>query len=252
MVSPHERKPDIEICFGAMSAKIAARAVTFDMTRTLVHCPRGPEIYTEILVRHGVSADLEEVRRLLPLVWDEMSCLTRLGEDRFRTHPQGARGWWSRFLERLCEHLETPPPSRFAASELFHRFADSRSWELYDDVIPTLEDLSGRGFRLAVVSNWDERLIPLLESLGLSPYFQTVVFSAGAGVEKPDPRIFLRALHLLEVSPEEALHVGDRRREDQEGALAAGMSALLVDREGGADLDDLRELSLRLAHPLSN
>ena len=56
-------------------------------------------------------------------------------------------------------------PSRFAASELFHRFAGAEAWEVYPEVRPVLAELAAAGLRLAVVSNWDERLPGLLNEL---------------------------------------------------------------------------------------
>jgi putative hydrolase of the HAD superfamily len=51
-------------------------------------------------------------------------------------------------------------------------------------------------------------------------------------VEKPDPRIFRRALERLGAEPSEALHVGDSPEHDLAGARAVGIAALLVDRRG--------------------
>ena len=55
---------------------------------------------------------------------------------------------------------------------------------------------------------------------------------AGAGVAKPHPGIFRRALAELDVEPEATLHVGDSVRKDYEGARNAGMQSLLLDRTG--------------------
>jgi len=212
------------------------RAITFDVTRTLIHSPRLIEIYREVLGRHGIEAPASEVRRLMPVVWQELDCRAEVGRDRFSAHPEGPRGWWRRFLERLCEHLGAPPPSPFAAAELYHRFGRAEAWEVYPEVPATLAALGRLGLRLAVVSNWDERLPPLLDDLGLGRRFDAVVYSAAIGVEKPDPRIFLHALERLGVAPEDAVHVGDSVREDVEGALAAGMEALHLVRPGAPSL----------------
>ena len=219
------------------------RAVTFDLTHTLIHSPRLGEIYAETLRRHGVEIDPEEARRLVLVVWQEFACSAKPGHDRFSSHPEGERGWWRRFLERIFEHLGAPPPTRFAAAELYHRFGAAASWEVYPEVPRALAALRDQGLRLGVVSNWDHRLPGLLEQAGLSPFFDAVVFSAEIGVEKPDGRIFHQALAELGVEPAAALHVGDARLEDVEGAVAAGMLALHLTRtSGGGDLRDLASL----------
>ncbi len=68
------------------------------------------------------------------------------------------------------------------------------------------------GLKLAVVSNFDTRLRPLLDALELSPLFDTIVVSAEVGAEKPNPLLFETACSQLGIDPEEALHVGDDRR----------------------------------------
>ncbi len=229
-----------------------AAAITFDVTGTLLHSPRLATIYAEVLGRHGVTADPELLAGLIRQVWQEFACTVTMGQDRFVAHPEGARGWWQRFLERLCEHLGAPPPSPFAAAELFARFARPDAWEVFPEVRPTLEALRRQGLALAVISNWDHRLPDLLAELGLAELLDAVVFSADVGVEKPHPRIFEAALARLAVPAEATVHVGDRMKEDVEGALAVGMEALLLVRRrpddwsdsggSGGDLPDLTPL----------
>ncbi|HEY4597546.1 MAG TPA: HAD-IA family hydrolase, partial [Thermoanaerobaculia bacterium] len=90
---------------------------------------------------------------------------------------------------------------------------------------------------------WDHRLPGLLMDLGIASWLGTITYSEKVGVEKPDRRIFLHALSELGVEPAAALHVGDGRLEDVEGAVAAGMRALHLTRNtGGGDLRDLRDL----------
>jgi putative hydrolase of the HAD superfamily len=223
-------------------------AVTFDVTHTLIHSPRLGEIYAEVLGRHGVGIDGEEAHRLILVVWQELSCSADPGRDRFATHPEGERGWWHHFLERLCELHGAPPPSRFAAAELFHRFGTAAVWEVYPEVPAVLTELARQGLRLGVVSNWDHRLPALLAELGLGRFFDSISYSARAGAEKPDRRIFLQALEELGVEPAAALHVGDGRLEDVEGAVAVGMKALHLTRNtGGGDLRDLAALPVLVA-----
>ena len=122
--------------------------------------------------------------------------------------------------------------SRQAFRRLAAHFRDPKSWAVYDDVRPALDALLDRGLSLAVVSNWDSALPTLLANLGLAPRFQAISVSAVERTGKPDAEIFLRTCRRLSVSPAEALHVGDSLREDYEGAKAAGLESLLLDREG--------------------
>ena len=224
------------------------RAVTFDLTGTLIHSPRLGEIYSEVLARHGVEVAPVRVARLVGEVWRELDCTVHPSRDRFAAHPRGARGWWRRLMERLCERLEAPVPSPFAAAELFERFAGAGAWEIYPRVDELLVELRRMNLTLGLISNWDERLPRLLTGLGLAPLFNAVVYSQEVGVEKPHRRIFTAALDRLGLPPTRVLHVGDRRRRDVEGARAVGMHALLLDRQGTlGDLCDLSRLPARVS-----
>lgn len=68
------------------------------------------------------------------------------------------------------------------------------------------------GMKLAIVSNFDTRLRPILHQLGLDQLFDSVLISAEIGVEKPNPTIFEMACQQLGVLPEQTVHVGDDRR----------------------------------------
>jgi putative hydrolase of the HAD superfamily len=59
-----------------------------------------------------------------------------------------------------------------------------------------------------------------------------VVTSAEVGTAKPDRRVFERALVIAGVPASAALHVGDKVDNDVEGARAAGVRAVLLQREG--------------------
>lgn len=218
------------------------RALTFDATGTLFHCPRLGGIYSEVLGRHGVEVAPARAAELIREVWIEFDCAVREDRDRFTAHPDGPRGFWRRFLERFCEHLSVAAATPFAAAELYDRFSRAASWDLFDDVAPALGALAADGVELAVIANWDPRLPGLLAELGVAGSFSQIVYSAEVGFEKPHPGIFESALARLGVEPDEALHVGDSRRRDVEGAQAVGMHAVLLDREGAGEIRSLAEL----------
>ncbi len=113
----------------------------------------------------------------------------------------------------------------------------------YPDAAPALAALRDRGLTLVCVSNWDVSLPEVLERCGLAADLDAVVTSAAAGAAKPDPAIFSVALELAGCEPSEALHIGDTPDEDVDGARAAGIPALLLDRNGaGGQLRSLAEI----------
>lgn len=56
---------------------------------------------------------------------------------------------------------------------------------------------------------------------------ESVVASSDVGVMKPNPQIFKEAARRLRLVPSEVLHVGDRWKNDVEGAREAGLGAAL-------------------------
>jgi len=122
------------------------------------------------------------------------------------------------------------------------------------DAPATLRALRAGGLRLGICSNAPYRPASMREQLahvGLLPLVDAAVFSGEVGWRKPSPHIFAAALEALGAQPATTVHVGDRVREDVDGAHAAGMRAIRLrehhddpDPEGRADavLDRLANL----------
>jgi putative hydrolase of the HAD superfamily len=111
--------------------------------------------------------------------------------------------------------------------------AEHRAWDparvLAAHTHPLLDALRGLGLKLGLVSNAFDPgwlLHRDLEQMGLAERLDFSVFSSEAGVRKPHPAIFERALEALEVEPERALFVGDRLFEDVRGAAELGMTTV--------------------------
>lgn len=115
-----------------------------------------------------------------------------------------------------------------------HALFSRNNATLYEDVLPTLDQLQQIDLKLGIISNWDTPLHAMVEELGLAPYFDVVVASHDQRVRsaKPDAAIFEYALNAVDVSPEEAVHVGDSFEADIIGAHTAGIRAILLDRDG--------------------
>jgi putative hydrolase of the HAD superfamily len=116
----------------------------------------------------------------------------------------------------------------------------------YPDAAPALAELRGLGLRLVCVSNWDVSLPSVLDRCGLADALDAVVTSAAVGATKPDPAIFAAALTVAGCDAGEALHVGDTVAEDVDGARGAGMRGLLIDRDGGGEIESLAAIRQHL------
>jgi len=100
----------------------------------------------------------------------------------------------------------------------------------YDDTLQVLRWLKDKNLILAIISN---SIFPRdyhlgeLNSFGLTPFFNTILFSSDIGRRNPHPEIFRKALNELALPPQEVLFVGDRMREDVWGPQQLGMRAVL-------------------------
>jgi putative hydrolase of the HAD superfamily len=98
---------------------------------------------------------------------------------------------------------------------------------LFPDAVQTLARLRTSGLKLGLITNGSIRMQSRkLQSLALSPLFDTILISDAEGIRKPDHRIFHRALERLNINPDQAVFVGDHPEVDVAGARAAGMQAI--------------------------
>lgn len=210
------------------------RAVTLDAGGTLIAVaePVG-DTYARIAARHGLRVGPAEAERGFRAAFAAAPPLAFPGASPVRL-PDHERAWWYTVVRRALGGRGGGAAFDAAFTELFTHYADARAWRVFPEALAVLAALRARGLRLAVVSNFDARLGPLLDGLGVAPLLDDVVHSSRAGSAKPDAGIFRVALRRLDTAPADALHVGDEAIADVAGARGAGMAAVLLDRGGGA------------------
>jgi len=211
------------------------QVVTFDAGSTLIEpWPSVGHIYSQVAARHGiVDLSPEFLNRRFAAAW------------RAFPQPLHRAADWARLVDEVFAGLTPVAPSQTFFPELYDRFTRPDAWRIYDDVEPALSSLAARGLRLGVISNWDERLRPLLQVLNLARHFETIIVSCEVGVTKPAPEIFREAVGRFGVPPGAMLHVGDSLEADAQGARAAGFRAVRIVRgspPSDGTLRSLREL----------
>ena len=117
-----------------------------------------------------------------------------------------------------------------AAVEMTRAWENAANFELYEDTLPVLASLREHGLKIGLVSNTGRVVEGFVSHHALD--VDAAVGSGTHGKSKPHPAIFLAALDALDVGAEEAAMVGDSPEDDIAGAVALGMRAFLVDREG--------------------
>jgi len=218
------------------------RAVVFDVDFTIARPgpDLGPEGYRRVGERHGLDLDPalhDEARR------DALAALKR--------HPEldHDEEIWVLFTQRVIEGMGGTGNTYTAAVEMTHAWDHAQHFELFEDAVPTLETLRAHGLGVGLLSNTARDLEAFVTHHRLE--VDAVLTSRMHGKTKPHIAIFARILELLGVDAARAVMVGDTIEDDVDGARAAGMHALLLDRDGlypdaAGRLDDLRALPAAL------
>ena len=220
------------------------KAITFDVGGTLIEpWPSVGHIYAEVAALHGLKTfSPEQLNARFKQAW------------RARNNFGYSRTDWEELVNEVFGP-DSQPPSKTFFAELYERFAEPGAWHLFEDVAPALNDLASREIKLAVISNWDERLRGLLHALKLDRYFEAFAISCEVGFPKPSPVIFEHAAEKLGLPAASILHIGDSVEMDIVGATAAGFQALQIDRRAQTPattgIHSLAEVLARIAKLLS-
>jgi putative hydrolase of the HAD superfamily len=203
---------------------VITRAVLFDVDFTLIY--PGPmfrgEGYQAFCARYGMDVDpskfADAVASAAPLL----------------NHPEDTpynADIFIAYTSHIIEQMGGRGPDIDACSrEIYAEWAACQHFELYDDVPDVLRRLASAGLRIGLISNTQRCLTSFQSHFELQGLITAAVSSFEHGYMKPHPSIFSTALGRLGAKPEEAVMVGDSIRQDIEGALRAGMRAVLVDR----------------------
>lgn len=218
------------------------RLVCLDAGFTLLS-PRGTleEGLTAMLAEHGHEAGEEDLRRAWEAAdrwfWDEYH---RPNNDTW-TRDERITQTWRDFHGVMLRELGVGDEAPAMIERILAAQFAPDAWEAYPDVVPMLEALQparAEGLSIGVVSDWESSLREIFAALELDRYFDFVLASGAVGAAKPDPAFFRMALDWAHAEPSQAVMVGDSYRSDVVGARAAGMDAILLDRDGDAAAGD--------------
>lgn len=209
-------------------------AILFDLGGTCLELDH-PRI-AEAVAARGAAPALDWVGRAERAGRARLGAILAAGED-------GASndGHWHAFLFAMLDEAGARADDREAIFQELRAFHQRH--HLWNRVMPgipeTLRALSGRGYRVAALSNSDGRAEALLSRLGLAQEFEFVVDSHDVGLVKPDPRIFHAACARLQLPPARCAYVGDVIPIDVAGARAAGLAPVLLDVYGSYAANDV-------------
>ncbi|XP_060177399.1 uncharacterized protein LOC132607448 isoform X1 [Lycium barbarum] len=242
-VSQVEEPPSSGILFGlvkeyeeyrrALYGGLTHKALLVDAVGTLV-IPSQPmaQIYRQIGEKYGVDYSEAEILKRYRWAYEQP-----WGRSRLRYVNDGRPFW-----QHIVSSSTGCSDSQYF-EELYNYYTTEKAWHLCDpNAEKVFQALRNAGVKLAVVSNFDTRLRPVLRALNCDHWFDAVAVSAEVEAEKPNPTIFLKACELLGVNPDDAVHVGDDRRNDIWGARDAGCDAWLW----GSDVNSFKEVAQRI------
>lgn len=211
---------------------MSLRAVLFDMGGVLLDLadsngvPGGQLDFRgrqELLGRVGAGrrVSLDELEDLVFEPWRR--------EYRKR-YVSGREASWKPHLSRLRRRAGSRAHDLELLAAWFGPFGER--CEAIAGALETVRSMTERGLKLGLVSN-----VPLpgalyrriLKRHQMDAYFDIFRFSYESGHRKPSPYMLRSALTELEVPPDEALMVGDRRSSDVAAGRAAGVGTVWLE-----------------------
>jgi putative hydrolase of the HAD superfamily len=211
------------------------RTVFFDAGFTLLHpYPSTPEICQQICQQLDLHIHLDQVRERMYAAEDYFLRQARLNRQTWASEQAISEFWIGYYMNLLRPFLEEHDEPRLyqLAYAINQEFEKHTSWQVYPDVIPTLEALRARGYTLGVISDWGIALGRILRHLHLTKYFDCLLVSAMTRHAKPSPMLYELALQRANTIADYTLHIGDSYIHDVLGARAAGILPVLLDRRG--------------------
>ncbi|MEK8129379.1 HAD-IA family hydrolase [Paenibacillus filicis] len=205
----------------------------FDLGYTLVRTNR-EEVYQKVIERFGVFRNRDEIaiayHRADKLFMREYPGV--LGKD--------SRAFLPWYIGTLNYFLRISLPIEEVLQ--VHRAVAQESpiqWRAYDGTKQTLQYLRSLGYRLGLISNWDESARTVLAHNGLDEELDEIIVSSEVGVEKPNPDIFRLALSRVNATASQSLYIGDNYYDDVIGSQKVGMHCLLINAYGNRGIEEL-------------
>ena len=137
-----------------------------------------------------------------------------------------------RFRRPLSEGKELKVTKELCL-EMSNKFLDycSNKPGVVEGAHELMDYLKGKGYRMHMCSNgFHEVQYKKLAACGLTDYFDTIILSEDAGVNKPSPQYFDYALKVSGAERQTTLMIGDNLNTDIMGALHADIDAILFNR----------------------
>ncbi len=193
-------------------------ALSFDAAGTLIRpVEKVGSVYARIAARHHLACDAGMLQAAFLAAFTE---IRPPAPELYRA--DDGRTYWRAIVDRTFEQAGRVTVTDPLFESLYSHYANPAAWSLLPGVRETLA-LLVPAYRLAVLSNFDSRLIRILNGLGIGDSFGALLYSTAIGYDKPAPQAFHAVSETLGVRPQQILHIGDDPQRDWAGAIASGM-----------------------------
>lgn len=202
--------------------------IFFDIDGTLID-HASASAAASVRLHDQFAAEIPFSRAEFPAIWE-----TALMKH-FNRFCRGEISIWEQRRARIRDVFANPELSDDEAIARYYIFIKQYEalTQPYVDAAPVLKQLAGK--RLGIISNGArEQQIGKLQRAGLLHHFSVMVFSEDVGLGKPAPVIFLEACRRAGENPGDCIQVGDDITCDIEGAAAAGITPIWLDRAGAS------------------
>lgn len=208
------------------------KAIFFDLDGTLRHnVPAGGKFLNEYVQSLGIPFTDQD--RLRAMRW-EMQYWANSPDllNDLKAHTGENEKFWIGYSQRRLLALGISPEQvDDLAPKVSAHMDESYNPEsiVPEDARRILPQLKEAGYFLAVISNRDKPFHQILESHGISEYFQFSLAGGEVDAFKPEPEIFVHALKRADVRAQETIYVGDNYYADVIGSRRAGIKPVLYD-----------------------
>lgn len=207
---------------------MAIQAVMFDFSGTLFRLEHRQSWFTGLVDDDGRALEGAEQAELMRRMTAPVTLTVDLDDEH--------RDAWERrdldpelhrkaYLEIL---RQSGVPGIEQAETLYRKLIDPAAWTPYPDTAGVLEELSGAGIKVGVLSNIAFDIRPAFTARGLNAYVAEFLLSYEVGLVKPDPEVFRTLVERLDSPAGDTLMVGDHDTADG-GARDIGCEFALVE-----------------------
>lgn len=193
----------------------------FDAVGTLIYPdPPVAVAYHDTGKHHGSQLTQDEIKQNFGLAITRHSCPASTSESIERER-------WKLIVADVFADLSNIEP---LFAQLWDHFARPTSWAVFDDVAETFAKLQSKGIKIAIGSNFDDRLFPIAAALPPLDRVANIFVSSQIGFTKPETQFFRGVENALHLAPHELLMVGDDPQADFNGATTASWHSVLLRR----------------------